>query len=111
MIQTLPEHSEHGVDGLAFSHDRKFLGSISDDHLLKLWDLDESLQEPKNTQNGENADSDNDSDEMEVEVNPPKFRIVELILHFFGGASEHMGQVIALQITFLQTCKDGGIIY
>ncbi|WCJ36318.1 WD repeat-containing protein 55 [Euphorbia peplus] len=72
IIQPLAEHSEHAVEGLAFSHDKKFLGSISHDHLLKLWDLDELLQEPKNMQNDENADSDNDSDEMEVDVNPPK---------------------------------------
>ncbi|KAL6562687.1 hypothetical protein OROGR_003694 [Orobanche gracilis] len=65
IIQPLAEHSDT-VEGLAFSHDRKFLGSISDefDHFLKLWDLDELLQE--------NSESDNDCDEMEVDVNPLK---------------------------------------
>ncbi|WCJ41474.1 WD repeat-containing protein 55 [Euphorbia peplus] len=68
IIQPLADHSSD-IEGLAFSHDRKFLGSIGHDFMLKLWDLDELLQEPKDD---ENAESDNDSDEMEVDVNPPK---------------------------------------
>ncbi|XP_065869300.1 WD repeat-containing protein 55 [Euphorbia lathyris] len=72
IIQPLAEHSEYPVEGLAFSHDRKFLGSISHDQMLKLWDLDELLQDPENTENDQNVESENDSDEMDVDANPPK---------------------------------------
>ncbi|KAL3621715.1 hypothetical protein CASFOL_034375 [Castilleja foliolosa] len=37
IIQPIAEHSEYPVERLAFSHDRKFLGSISHDHTLKIW--------------------------------------------------------------------------
>ncbi|RZB79179.1 hypothetical protein D0Y65_029504 [Glycine soja] len=35
VIQPIAEHSEYPVEGLAFSHDRKFLGSIAYDQMLK----------------------------------------------------------------------------
>ncbi|KAH1106635.1 hypothetical protein J1N35_010403 [Gossypium stocksii] len=35
IIQPIAEHSEYPVEGLAFSHDRRFLGSISHDQMLK----------------------------------------------------------------------------
>ncbi|KAF9587149.1 hypothetical protein IFM89_039632 [Coptis chinensis] len=44
IIQPIAEHSEYPVERLAYSHDRKFLGSISHDQMLKLWDLDDLLQ-------------------------------------------------------------------
>ncbi|KAF9613103.1 hypothetical protein IFM89_005582 [Coptis chinensis] len=44
IIQPIAEHSGYLVERLAYSHDRKFLGSISHDQMLKLWDLDDLLQ-------------------------------------------------------------------
>ncbi|XP_071926777.1 WD repeat-containing protein 55-like isoform X4 [Coffea arabica] len=44
IIQPIAEHSEYPIERLAFSYDRKFLGSISHDQILKLWNLDDLLQ-------------------------------------------------------------------
>ncbi|CAA7407252.1 unnamed protein product [Spirodela intermedia] len=75
IIQPLAEHSECPVEGLAFSNDRKFLGSISHDQMLKLWDMQELLdgqQNPINRQ-GLETDSDDDiDDDMDVDIKPPK---------------------------------------
>ncbi|KAL0283822.1 UNVERIFIED_CONTAM: WD repeat-containing protein 55 [Sesamum angustifolium] len=49
IIQPIAEHSEYPVERLAFSHDKKFLGSISHDQTLKLWDLEDLLQGSGNT--------------------------------------------------------------
>ncbi|XVF61005.1 hypothetical protein PTKIN_Ptkin08bG0093400 [Pterospermum kingtungense] len=70
IIQPIAEHSEYPVEGLAFSHDRRFLGSISHDQTLKLWDLNDILQGSENTEKGQVAMSDSDSDEMDVDDNP-----------------------------------------
>ncbi|EPS63863.1 hypothetical protein M569_10919, partial [Genlisea aurea] len=61
IIQPVGEHSECPVERLAFSHDRKFLGSISHDHTLKLWDMDELVGSETVTRRG-SAESDDDSD-------------------------------------------------
>ncbi|CAA2972869.1 WD repeat-containing 55 [Olea europaea subsp. europaea] len=66
IIQPIAEHSEYPVERLAFSHDRKFLGSISHDQTLKLWDMEDLLQGSVRN-NSAVADSDSDSDEMEVD--------------------------------------------
>ncbi|KAJ8751257.1 hypothetical protein K2173_016438 [Erythroxylum novogranatense] len=73
IIQPLAEHSEYPIERLAFSHDRKFLGSISHDQMLKLWDLDDLLQSSENSQKDQTgaADSD-DSDDMDVDANPQR---------------------------------------
>lgn len=55
---------------IAFSHDRRFLGSISHDQMLKLWDLNEILQGSENAAKGQDASSDSDSDGMDVDDNP-----------------------------------------
>ncbi|KAJ4726922.1 WD repeat-containing protein 55 [Melia azedarach] len=65
IIQPIAEHSEYPIEGLAFSHDRKYLGSISHDLMLKLWDLDDVLQGSGNTTQA--AEADSDSDEMDVD--------------------------------------------
>ncbi|KAF6174161.1 hypothetical protein GIB67_033693, partial [Kingdonia uniflora] len=39
IIRPITEHSDYPVEGLAFSHDRKYLGSISHDQMLKVWNL------------------------------------------------------------------------
>ncbi|KAK0583575.1 hypothetical protein LWI29_038336 [Acer saccharum] len=66
IIQPIAEHSEFSIEGLGLSHDRKFLGSISHDLKLKLWDLDDILQGSKLTVS--QADTpDSDSDEMDVD--------------------------------------------
>ncbi|OMO50518.1 hypothetical protein COLO4_38041 [Corchorus olitorius] len=70
IIQPIAEHSDYPVEGLAFSHDRRFLGSISHDQMLKLWDLDDILQGSANAVKGQSAMSDSDSDEMDVDDNP-----------------------------------------
>ncbi|KAJ4822402.1 WD domain repeat-containing protein 55 [Turnera subulata] len=72
IIQPLAEHSEDPIERLGFSHDRKFLGSISHDNILKLWDLDELLATSENTQEQQTVASDSDGDEMDVDMNPPK---------------------------------------
>ncbi|KAF8412206.1 hypothetical protein HHK36_000166 [Tetracentron sinense] len=72
IIQPIAEHSEYPVERLAFSHDRKFLGSISHDQMLKLWDLDDLLEGFGNTGKSRAAVADSDSDEMDVDTNPPK---------------------------------------
>lgn len=71
IIQPIAEHSEYPVERLAFSHDRKYLGSASHDHLLKLWDLNELLQDSEDgAKNDSTEDSDNDG--MDVDDNIPK---------------------------------------
>ncbi|KNA16466.1 hypothetical protein SOVF_088990 [Spinacia oleracea] len=73
IIQPIAEHSEYPVERLAFSHDKKLLGSISHDNMLKLWDMDELLQGSStvtrnNTAASESdSDSDNDNDGMDVD--------------------------------------------
>ncbi|XP_017249568.1 WD repeat-containing protein 55 [Daucus carota subsp. sativus] len=68
IIQPIAEHSEYPVERLAFSHEKKFLGSISHDNILKLWDLDEILQGSKSTAKNSSAADDSDSDEMDMDV-------------------------------------------
>ncbi|KAK4476991.1 hypothetical protein RD792_016192 [Penstemon davidsonii] len=72
IIQPIAEHSEYPVERLAFSHDRKFLGSISHDQMLKLWDLDDLLQGSGNATQNQSAMSDSDSDGMDVDDSIPK---------------------------------------
>ncbi|XP_027079392.2 WD repeat-containing protein 55 [Coffea eugenioides] len=66
IIQPIAEHSEYPIERLAFSYDRKFLGSISHDQILKLWDLDDLLQGSGNSKT-QSAVADSDSDEMDVD--------------------------------------------
>ncbi|KAK4774086.1 hypothetical protein SAY87_029105 [Trapa incisa] len=68
IIRPLAEHSEYPVEGLAFSHDRKYLGSISHDQTLKLWDLDELLEGSGNVRTTQTTAEDSDSDEMDVDM-------------------------------------------
>ncbi|RVW28276.1 WD repeat-containing protein 55 [Vitis vinifera] len=68
IIQPIAEHSEYPVERLAFSFDRKYLGSISHDQMLKLWDLDDLLQGSGSTLRSREAMADNDSDEMDVDA-------------------------------------------
>ncbi|KAH1219935.1 WD repeat-containing protein 55 [Glycine max] len=72
VIQPIAEHSEYPVECLAFSHDRKFLGSIAHDQMLKLWDLDNILPGSRNTQTNESGVIDSDDDEMDVDGNKRK---------------------------------------
>ncbi|KAF5752465.1 WD repeat-containing protein 55 [Tripterygium wilfordii] len=67
IIQPIAVHSEYPIEGLAFSHDRKFLGSISHDQTLKLWDLDNILQGSGRTVKSQAGPADSDSDGMDVE--------------------------------------------
>ncbi|CAA2967245.1 WD repeat-containing 55 [Olea europaea subsp. europaea] len=66
IIQPIAAHSEYPVECLAFSHDTKFLGSISHDQTLKLWDLEDLVQGSVQNHSAV-ADSDSDSDEMDVD--------------------------------------------
>lgn len=72
IIQPIAEHSEYPVERLALSHDKKILGSISHDQILKLWDMDELLQGPSNVARNDTAFSDSDSDGMDVDSDLPK---------------------------------------
>ncbi|KAL6993325.1 WD domain repeat-containing protein 55 [Sarracenia purpurea var. burkii] len=75
IIQPIAEHSEYPVERLAFSHDKKFLGSVSHDYTMKLWDMDDLLQGAGNTPKSHSAvahsDSD-DGDEMDMDDSLPK---------------------------------------
>eukprot|EP00268_Persea_americana_P033116 TRINITY_DN3284_c0_g1_i2.p2 TRINITY_DN3284_c0_g1~~TRINITY_DN3284_c0_g1_i2.p2 ORF type:complete len:145 (-),score=42.42 TRINITY_DN3284_c0_g1_i2:275-709(-) len=73
IIQPIAEHSEYPIERLAFSHDRKLLGSISHDQMLKLWDLNDLLEGGQNTPRNEVAEADSDDDdEMDVDIDVPK---------------------------------------
>ncbi|KAE8690073.1 protein cornichon-like protein 1-like [Hibiscus syriacus] len=88
VIQPIAEHSEYPVEGLAFSHDRRFLGSISHDQMLKvcispLYAINSmevirrlvtvsTCNNSENTGKGQAASSDSDSEEMDVDDNPPR---------------------------------------
>ncbi|WJZ94947.1 hypothetical protein VitviT2T_013754 [Vitis vinifera] len=72
IIQPIAEHSEYPVERLAFSFDRKYLGSISHDQMLKLWDLDDLLQGSGSTLRSQEAMADSDSDEMDVDAKETK---------------------------------------
>ncbi|THG13913.1 hypothetical protein TEA_016068 [Camellia sinensis var. sinensis] len=75
IIQPIAEHSEYPIERLAFSHDKKFLGSISHDHTLKLWDMDDLLQGSGNPVKSRSAVADSDSDEadeMDMDDTLPK---------------------------------------
>ncbi|XXG50459.1 hypothetical protein AAC387_Pa02g4462 [Persea americana] len=73
IIQPIAEHSEYPIERLAFSHDRKLLGSISHDQMLKLWDLNDLLEGGQNTPRNDVAEADSDDDdEMDVDIDVPK---------------------------------------
>eukprot|EP00262_Sarcandra_glabra_P007318 TRINITY_DN2001_c0_g1_i1.p1 TRINITY_DN2001_c0_g1~~TRINITY_DN2001_c0_g1_i1.p1 ORF type:complete len:352 (+),score=69.44 TRINITY_DN2001_c0_g1_i1:120-1175(+) len=72
IIQPIAEHSEYPIEGLAFSHDRKFLGSISHDQMLKVWNLDELLEGWQNAPKNQLVATCSDDDEMDVDVKAPK---------------------------------------
>ncbi|EYU37605.1 hypothetical protein ABFS82_02G040700 [Erythranthe guttata] len=68
IIQPIAEHST-AVERLAFSHDKKFLGSISHDDTLKLWDMEDLL---KVSTTNQSASSDCDNDGMDLDDSIPK---------------------------------------
>ncbi|XP_068636648.1 WD repeat-containing protein 55-like [Aristolochia californica] len=68
IIQPIAEHSEYPVERLGFSHDRKFLGSISHDQMLKLWNLEELLASNQNASKSQVAAAESDDDEMDMDV-------------------------------------------
>ncbi|KAF8783755.1 hypothetical protein HU200_000189 [Digitaria exilis] len=74
IIQPLSEHSEYPIEALALSNDKKYLGSLSHDKMLKLWDLQELLNDPQAVNGGEHAESDSDDDSdddgMDVDMAP-----------------------------------------
>ncbi|XP_058067556.1 WD repeat-containing protein 55 isoform X2 [Magnolia sinica] len=72
IIQPVAEHSEYPIERLAFSHDRKHLGSISHDQMLKLWDLHELLEGRQNAVRNEVVAADSNDDEMDVDIKAPK---------------------------------------
>ncbi|XP_062144115.1 WD repeat-containing protein 55-like [Alnus glutinosa] len=72
IIQPIAEHSEYPVERLAFSFDRKFLGSIAHDQMLKLWDLHDILIGSGKTVTSEADIAHSDSDEMKTETSLPK---------------------------------------
>ncbi|XP_077215704.1 WD repeat-containing protein 55-like [Tasmannia lanceolata] len=71
IIQPIAEHSEYPIERLAFSHDRKFLGSVSHDQMLKLWDLHELLEGWQNAPGNPLVTADSDAD-MDEDVKAPK---------------------------------------
>lgn len=89
IMQPIAEHSDYPVEGLAFSHDRRFLGSISHDQMLKLWDLNDILQGSENTVKGQVAMSDSDSDEMDVDDNPSQSKKGRKVKNTNKGSSSN----------------------
>ncbi|PIA25672.1 hypothetical protein AQUCO_10900013v1 [Aquilegia coerulea] len=71
IIQPIAEHSEYPVERLAFSHDKKFLGSISHDQMLKLWDMEDLIQGSGSAPRSQSEVVDSDNDEMDMDNNPP----------------------------------------
>ncbi|XP_073110082.1 WD repeat-containing protein 55-like [Elaeis guineensis] len=71
IIQPLNEHSEYPIERLGFSNDRKFLGSISHDQMLKLWYLQELLDGHR-ARESQLVESDSDGNEMDVDLKPFK---------------------------------------
>ncbi|PWA69102.1 transducin family protein / WD-40 repeat family protein [Artemisia annua] len=68
VIQPIGEHLDLPVDRLAFSHDTKFLGSISHDSTLKLWDIHSIVQDSGKTRESKSgADSDKDDIDMDTD--------------------------------------------
>ncbi|PWZ09559.1 WD repeat-containing protein 55 [Zea mays] len=91
--QPLAEHSEYPIEALALSNDKKYLGSISHDKMLKLWDLEELLSGPQVANGDEPAeagsdDSDDDSDDdvMDVDMAATSSKAVSYLLSG-GGCS------------------------
>ncbi|TVU28755.1 hypothetical protein EJB05_20287 [Eragrostis curvula] len=77
IIQPLAEHSEYPIEAIALSNDRKYLGSISHDKILKLWDLQELMNGPQVVQGGESVragSDDSDDDEMDVDMEPSSLK-------------------------------------
>ncbi|XP_078438345.1 transducin family protein / WD-40 repeat family protein [Wolffia australiana] len=77
VIRPLGERSEDfPVEKLALSHDKNFLGSISHDPMLKIWDMRELLDGQHNVPSHRKLDTDdddsNDDDEMDMDIKPPK---------------------------------------
>nr|AIZ68147.1 WD repeat-containing protein 55 [Ornithogalum saundersiae] len=72
IIQPLAEHSDYPIEGIAFSHDRKHLGSISHDQMLKLWDLQELLDHKQDASSSQVVESDTDDDKMDMDMLPEK---------------------------------------
>ncbi|CAD6341366.1 unnamed protein product [Miscanthus lutarioriparius] len=94
IIQPLAEHSEYPIEALAFSNDKKYLGSISHDKMLKLWDLEELLNGPRVVNGDEPAeagsdDSDDDSDDdaMDVDMAATSSKAVS----FLSGGAQGQG--------------------
>ncbi|XP_073525509.1 uncharacterized protein [Phyllobates terribilis] len=84
IVQPMAEHSEYPIEGLAFSHDRKILGSISHDNMLKMWDVDELLQGPPANVGNRLVDSDGDSEDMEVDNGKTKPQGNQPLNNFFA---------------------------
>ncbi|KAL9249819.1 WD repeat-containing protein [Drosera capensis] len=72
VLQPIAEHSEYPVERLAFSHDKKVLSSLSHDHVMKLWDMDELLQDSGSCIRKHTAAADSDSDKMDVDSSQQK---------------------------------------
>ncbi|XP_020270192.1 WD repeat-containing protein 55 [Asparagus officinalis] len=70
IIRPLAEHAEYPIEGLAFSHDRKYLGSISHDQMLKLWDLQELLDSKQDASSSQMVEAESDNDEMDTDPLP-----------------------------------------
>ncbi|KMZ62002.1 WD-40 repeat protein [Zostera marina] len=68
IIQPLAEHSEYPIEGIAFSHDREFLGSISHSPILKLWNMQELLANTPSFPSDPITTADSD-DEMAIDEN------------------------------------------
>lgn len=69
MIGVIGEHADFPIERLAFSSDRKVLGSVSHDHVLKLWDVNYLLEDDMNVmedqafkESNNAADEDSDAD-------------------------------------------------
>lgn len=92
IVQSLAKHSDY-VKRLAFSSEKNFLGSISHDQMLKLWDFEELLDVAQHKLDIllATTDSDDTDDDMDLLFPPPanrtqRARLPTLQLHamYFG---------------------------
>uniref|UniRef100_A0A0D6R6E7 WD repeat-containing protein 55 n=1 Tax=Araucaria cunninghamii TaxID=56994 RepID=A0A0D6R6E7_ARACU len=71
MIGVIGEHASYPIERLAFSYDRRVLGSASHDNILKLWDV-KYLHEGDESGVAEKTVSNNENEQMDLDVDIEK---------------------------------------
>uniref|UniRef100_A0A0C9RQ87 WD repeat-containing protein 55 n=1 Tax=Wollemia nobilis TaxID=56998 RepID=A0A0C9RQ87_9CONI len=71
MIGVIGEHASYPIERLAFSHERRVLGSASHDNILKLWDI-KYLHEDDESGVAEKTACNNENEQMDLDVDIEK---------------------------------------